>query len=100
MLMKFANFVVFLKKQLPFYCDSSIIIQFWVDLSFYIFNNTNMTHSLIPKDIIFITKILNIKNVNFFILCAKLFIRTGLNLLCFLFFLVEFLSRFIPEAYK
>ncbi len=54
MLMKFAHFVVLMKKRLPFYCDCTIINKFGVDLSFYIFNSTNMTYSLILKDIFFL----------------------------------------------
>ncbi len=42
-----------LKKRLPFYCDRTITNIFGVDLSFYVFNSTNMTYSLILKDIFF-----------------------------------------------
>ncbi len=41
----------------PFYCDCTITNKFGVDLRFFIFNSTNMTYSLILKDIyFFITK--------------------------------------------
>ncbi len=70
MLMKFAHFVVLMKKRLPFYCDCTITNIFGVDLSFYIFNSTNMTYSLILKDIFFYYKTQNrylLNAINFFI---------------------------------
>ncbi len=61
------------------FCDCNITNKFWVDLSSYIFNPTNMTHSIILKDFFFFYE--NPKSlaleyiVNFYILCANIFIQ-------------------------
>ncbi len=82
MLISLALFVVSLRKQLPSGCFFIVVLpkQLWVDLSTYISNLTNVTHTFVLKDVIFYyyenQKLLSAEYVvNFLIMNAKFFIH-------------------------